>query len=186
MKRTLSILTLLIIITAAFAQQQKAEKITLPDSKLDNLYKIDEGVYRSEQPSKKDFKALETFGIKEVLNLRRFHSDNDEAEDTDIKLHRLKTHAHSLSEKQVVEALRIIKDRQGPILIHCRHGSDRTGGVLAMYRIVFQDYTKEEAIEEMRKGGFGFHKIYRNIVRMIRKADIPRIRQEVELPQNEN
>ena len=181
MKRTLSILSILCTVVAvAFAQQPRAEKITLPDSKLNNLFMVDEGVYRSEQPSANDFKALEAFGIKEVLNLRYLHSDNDEAKETGIVLHRLKTHAHALKERQIMEALRVIRDRKGPILIHCLHGSDRTGGVLAMYRIVFQQYTKEEAIEEMKNGGFGFHKVYRNIVRMIRKADIEQMRQELE------
>lgn len=181
MIRTLFIFSVLFIATIAFAQQQTAEKVTLPDSKLNNMHRVDEGVYRSEQPSKKDFKALEAFGIKEVLNLRRWHSDDDEAEGTNIKLHRLKTNAHAISEQQVIQALRIIKNRKGPILIHCRHGSDRTGAVLAMYRIVFQNYTKEQAIEEMKEGGFGFHKIYRNIVRMIEKADIPQIKKELGL-----
>jgi len=180
MKRNILIFPLLfLIITTVAAQQQSAEKIALLQSKLENLFRIDDGVYRSEQPSKKDFKALEAFGIDEVLNLRRYHSDNKEAESTTIKLHRIKTHAHSISEKQVTEALRIIKDREGPILIHCRHGSDRTGAVLAMYRIVFQGYSKEDAIKEMKEGGFGFHKIYRNIVRMIEKADIDQIRNEL-------
>lgn len=180
MRSILSIFFILCIVVSAFAQQQqKAAKITLPNSELENMYCVDEGVYRSEQPSEKDFKALETFGIKEALNLRRWHSDDDEAKGTKIKLHRLKTNAHAISEKQVVEALSIIKNRRGPILIHCRHGSDRTGAVLAMYRIVFQNYTKEQAIEEMKKGGFGFHRIYGNIVRMIEKADIPRIKKEL-------
>ena len=177
-KYTLTLLALFISILA-FAQPYKAEKITLPDSKLNNMYCIDKGVYRSEQPGNKDFKALEAFGIKEVLNLRRLHSDDDEAEGTSLKLHRLKANAHSISEKQVIEALKIIKNRQGPILIHCRHGSDRTGAVLAMYRIVFQGYTKEQAIEEMKKGGFGFHGIYTNIVRLIEKADVDKIKKEV-------
>ena len=185
-KRFILTLTLqLFIVSCVIGQQLSVEKITLLYSKLENLYKVDEGVFRSEQPSKKDFKSLEAFGIKEVLNLRRYHSDNDEAKDTDIELHRLKTHAHSISEKQVTEALRIIKDRKGPILIHCRHGSDRTGAVLAMYRIVFQNYSKEAAIAEMKKGGFGFHKIYGNIVRMIKKANIEQIRKELGLVQNE-
>ncbi|MDR0658164.1 MAG: dual specificity protein phosphatase family protein [Mediterranea sp.] len=176
MRRYLFLLSILCTATIAFAQQLPAGKITLPDSKLDNLYKVDEGVYRSEQPDKKDFQALEAFGIKEVLNLRRFHSDDDEAEGTNITLHRLKTNAHSISEQQVVEALKIIRNRRGPILIHCLHGSDRTGAVLAMYRIVFQNYTKDEAIEEMTEGGFGFHRIYGNIVQLIKKADIERIK----------
>jgi protein tyrosine/serine phosphatase len=175
MRRPLFILSILFIAILAFAQHLPAEKINLPGSKLDNLYRIDKDVYRSEQPDGKDFEALEAFGIKEVLNLRRFHSDDDEAKGTTIRLHRLKTHAHAISEQQVVEALNIINNRQGPILIHCRHGSDRTGAVLAMYRIVFQNYTKEQAIEEMTEGGFGFHKIYGNIVRMVRNADVERI-----------
>ncbi len=44
-------------------QNLKADKITLSDSDLTNLYKIDSGVYRSEQPSHEDFKALEKYGI---------------------------------------------------------------------------------------------------------------------------
>jgi protein tyrosine/serine phosphatase len=163
----------------AFAQHHPAVKITLPGSKLDNLYEIDKGVYRSEQPDQKDFEALAAFGIKEVLNLRNFHSDDDEAQGTAIKLHRLKTNAHSIDEQQAIEALKIIKNRQGPILIHCLHGSDRTGAVLAMYRMVFQNYTKDEAIKEMKEGGFGFHRIYGNIVRMIEQADVEQIRKEV-------
>ena len=52
-----------------YGQNINAEKITVPDSKLTNLYQIDSGVYRSEQPSDADFKALEKYGIREVLNL---------------------------------------------------------------------------------------------------------------------
>lgn len=176
------LLFLIITTISAQAQEQAAEKIALLNSKLENFYKIDEGVYRSEQPDKADFMALEAFGIEEVLNLRNYHSDNDEAEGTNLKLHRLKTNAYSISQKQLIKALRTIKERKGPIVVHCQHGSDRTGGVLAMYRIVFQNFSKEEAIKEMKEGGFGFHKIFGNIARTIRKADIAHIRRELNLP----
>ena len=88
--------------------------------------------------------------------------------------------AHSVSEAQLISALRIIKNRKAPIVIHCHHGSDRTGAVCALYRIVFQNIPKEVAIREMTEGGFGFHRIYKNIIRRIRKADIERIRKEVQ------
>lgn len=163
----------------AISQPYPAEKITLSGSKLDNFYQIDEGVYRSDQPTKKDFKKLEAFGIVEVLNLRRLHSNEDEAEHTKIKSHRIKTNAHSISEEDIIIALRIINQRKGPILIHCKRGADRTGAVSAMYRIVFQDYSKEQAIEEMREGGFGFFKLYQNIINLIEEADIENIKKEV-------
>ena len=51
--------------------------------------------------------------------------------------------------------------------------------VCAMYRIVFQGVSKQKAIQEMTEGGFGFHRIYKNIIRTIEKADIERIKREV-------
>ncbi len=182
MQHYFSVLFLFIVnITVGNAQHFELEKVSIADGNLDNVYRIDEGVYRSEQPNSKDFKLLEKYGIKEVLNLRRWHSDNDEAEETSLTLHRIKTNAHSLSMDEIIEALRVIKNRQGPILIHCKHGSDRTGAVIAMYRIIFQNVSKEKAIEEMCNGGFGFHRIYRNIVRRISKADIDLIRRKLEI-----
>ena len=131
----LSLLLGVIFSISIFSQNLKVEKITLPDSELTNLYKIDSGVYRSEQPSHEDFKALEKYGIGEALNLRNRHSDDDEAAGTNVKLHRVKTKAHSINEEQLIEALRIIKNRKAPIVIHCHHGSDRTGAVCALYRV---------------------------------------------------
>ena len=87
--------------------------------------------------------------------------------------------AHSVDEEQLITALRIIKNRKSPIVIHCHHGSDRTGVVCALYRIIFQNVSKEDAIREMTDGGFGFHRIYKNIIRRIREADIERIKREV-------
>ncbi|HJD76021.1 MAG TPA: tyrosine-protein phosphatase [Bacteroides reticulotermitis] len=160
-------------------QEFQAKKIELPSSKLVNLYRIDDGVYRSEQPGKNDFKALEAYGITEVLNLRNRHNDTDEASGTSLVLHRQKMKAHRVNEDQLIKALRVIHQRKGPIVIHCHHGSDRTGAVCAMYRIVFQGVSKEEAIREMKDGGFGFHRIYKNIVRTIRNADVERIHRKV-------
>ena len=63
----LSLLLGVIFSISIFSQNLKVEKITLPDSELTNLYKIDSGVYRSEQPSHEDFKALEKYRITSSL-----------------------------------------------------------------------------------------------------------------------
>lgn len=175
----LSLFIGILVSVSAYCQNVSAVKITVPDSKLENLYKIDTGVYRSEQPTDADFKALEKYGVREILNLRNRHSDDDEAQGTTLALHRQKMKAHSVSEEQLINALRIIKNRKGPIVFHCHHGSDRTGAVCAMYRIVFQGVSKEKAIHEMTKGGFGFHRIYKNIIRVIENADVEHIKREV-------
>lgn len=177
------ILFFLVMATQITAQGQKIflEKVAIPGSKLTNCYRIDEHVYRADQPSSSDFKALEKFGIREVLNLRYWHSDDDEAQGTNIKLHRIETRAMTIDEAEITKALKIIQNRKGPIVFHCLHGSDRTGAVCAMYRIVFQNISKEEAIREMTEGGFGFHFIFNQIVDVIRRADVNKMKKELNL-----
>lgn len=157
-----------------------AEKVTLGNKcRLKNFYRIGEGVYRSDQPSAACFRELEKFGIHEVLNLRCYHSDADEAQGTSIKLHHLRTRATLLNIDDLIAAMQIIRDRQGPILFHCWHGSDRTGAVAAMYRMVFQGSDKQEAIDEMVEGIFGFHMIFDQIIDVIEAADIATIQKEL-------
>lgn len=139
---------------------------------LDNFHRVDEGVYRSGQPNKQEFRLLKNNGFTEILNLRRYHSDQKVVADSSLTLHHIPVRASRIGEEHFLEALRAIKNRKGNILIHCHHGSDRTGGVVAMYRIVFQGWSKEDAITEMKKGGYGFHPIFRNIAKTINKIDI--------------
>lgn len=147
---------------------------------IKNLHKVDEGVYRSSQPNKDEFKQLEEVGIKEILNLRRLNSDNDKAEGSSLILHHIKMRAGGMNEKDLIAALQIIKNRKGEILIHCHHGSDRTGAVVAMYKIIYQGWTKEEAINEMKDGGYGFHSIYRNIPKLINKINIEEFKKKLD------
>ena len=79
----------------------------------------------------------------------------------------------------MAEALKIIGTADGPVLIHCWHGSDRTGLISAMYRILYQDWSKDAAIDELMKGGYGYHAMYKNIPEYIRKVDILNIRKMV-------
>ena len=155
----------------------KAERLSIGG--LKNVYKIDEGIYRSEQPDQNDFISLQNTGLSEVLNLRRYWKDNKKARKTDLKLHHISMKAGDIKERDVIKALKLINDRKGPMLIHCWHGSDRTGMLIAMYRVLFQNWTKENAIHEMTKGNFGFHSVYSNLIDFVRDADIDKIREKV-------
>ena len=127
----------------------KTEKITLGNKcRLKNFYRIGDGVYRSDQPSAACFRELEKFGMREILNLRCYHTDTKEAQGTSLILHHLPTRATLLRLDDLVTAMQIIRDRKGPLLFHCWHGSDRTGAVAAMYRMVFQHVPKQHAIDE--------------------------------------
>ena len=72
------------------------------------------------------------------------------------------------------------RPENGPFLIHCQHGADRTGLMSAMYRIIEQGWTKEAAIREMIEGGYGYHPMWRNIIRYIEQVDVEKIRKALE------
>ena len=163
-------------------QNSWAQPVT--GTSLSNFYQVAPQIYRSEQPDSKSFKELEAFGIKSVLSLRDHHKDDEEgAKETSLILYQVETSASSISVDNVIAALRIIRDSPKPILIHCRHGADRTGCICAMYRVVFQNWSKEDAIDEMENGGFGFHGwMFKNIPELIRSADIEVIKKAMEKP----
>ena len=177
-------LFLLITFQLSLLGQARTERWAKPiiATYIENFYQIDDEFFRSGNPGKEAFLELESLGIMEVINLQTYHSDDNEAEGTNVTLHRVKMNAHRITEEDVVEVLRIIKDRKGKILIHCKHGSDRTGLIAAMYRIIFQGWTKEEATDELVNGGYGHHRIFKNIPKFIKKADIPRIKEAVMRP----
>lgn len=146
-------------------------------TRLKNIYLVDKGIYRSEQPGREDLGTIKSLGIKEVLNLREFHSDDDDIADKRLVLHRVKMRAGNITEQQIIESLRIIKNRRGPILIHCWHGSDRTGVIIAAYRVIFNHWSTSDALDEMVNGGYGYHAtVYPELTGLVEKMDAEKIK----------
>ncbi len=161
------------------AQRNSQWAVPVETQKVNNLYLVDTGVYRAAQPDAAAFVELEQMGIREVLNLRYFCSNDKPATGTSLALHHVKMLAGNCDWDKVVKALQIIKERKGPIVIHCKHGADRTGLMVAMYRIIFQGWDKESAIAELENGGYDFHTIYANIPSFIRNVDIETMKKAV-------
>lgn len=153
---------------------QKIEK-----NNLANLYQVTPFFYRCAQPDEKGMKTAEAMGIKTVINLRHNHTDNDEAEGTKLNLVHIPINTWHMKDKYVIKFLKVVTDTdQQPVLLHCQHGSDRTGTMVAMYRICVQNWSKDDAIKEMKKGGYGYHKIWRNLIKYIEQVDVDKIKKE--------
>jgi protein tyrosine/serine phosphatase len=144
-----------------------------------NLHRVDDKVWRSSQPTRYEFRKLEKeHGIGEVLNLRRWHSDQEEA--GDLKRHRIRMSAGEIHDEDIVAALRVIVAAEEPLLVHCYHGSDRTGVVIAMYRMVVQRWPRERAIAELMDPCHGHHaNVFPNIRHYLETVDVEKIRREV-------
>jgi protein tyrosine phosphatase (PTP) superfamily phosphohydrolase (DUF442 family) len=147
------------------------------NAEIENFYKVSDKLYRSEQPDKAAFQQFQSMGIYSVLNLRKHHSDRNEARKTKIKLHHLRLSARNLTQEQIFQALKIIQQSDSPVLIHCWHGSDRTGSVAAAYRMVFQNWSATEAIDEFKNGGYGYHEwAFPNLVVLLENLDVNGLR----------
>jgi protein tyrosine/serine phosphatase len=113
--------------------------------------------------------------------LRPLYSDSDEIKGTELRVEELSVKVWHIEDADVVRVLRIIRKREnGPFLIHCSHGADRVGVMIAMFRVVEQEWTKEDAIQEMLNGGYGFHPFWFLIPEYVKHADVERIRKQVE------
>jgi protein tyrosine/serine phosphatase len=147
---------------------------------VDNFHRVSALIYRSAQPSATGMRNLRTLGIKSVINLRALHCDLAGLGGTGLLNHRLHVLTWKVQDRQVIRVLSMLRDAHGaPFLIHCKHGADRTGLMTAMFRIVEQGWSKEAAIREMVAGGYGYHRMWRNIVRYIEQVDVERIRAAV-------
>lgn len=150
-----------------------------------NCFKVSDDIYRSAQPAGETASSMKELGIKSILNLRHYHpEDSEEFKKAGIILYSYKMDAGSASIKDLIEALKIIQTAPKPILIHCWHGSDRTGFIIAGYRMVMQGWSAEKAIEELRKGGYGYHELeFPHIMKELREMDVQAVRNAVIKPQ---
>jgi len=154
---------------------------------LPNLNKVSNALYRGAQPEPEGFVELQKMGIKTVVNLRSIHSDRDDMAKAGLEkgalgYEHIRMTAWNPEHEEIVRFIRIMADPANhPVFVHCQHGADRTGTVVAAYRTVIQGWTREAALEEMTQGGFGFHTIWVNLPEYVLKLDIDRIKRDAGL-----
>ena len=149
---------------------------------VENFHKVSDELYRGAQPSDKGMRELEKLGTKTIVNLRSFHSDRGEIKGTDLAYEHIYMKAWHAEDKEVVRFLKIVSDKEHtPVFVHCMHGADRTGTMCAIYRIAIQGWSKAEAIEEMTKGGFGFHSVWENLPEYLEELDIEEMKRQAGL-----
>jgi protein tyrosine phosphatase (PTP) superfamily phosphohydrolase (DUF442 family) len=188
MKKTGIFITAVLIsfvFMAAAPQEQRPSKWAQP-VKVDgvqNLFKVSNDLYRSEQPTAEGFKNLKKLGIKTVVNLRNFHTDSTLIRDTGLEYEHIYMKSWHAENEDAVKFLKIVTDpKKTPVLVHCQHGADRTGTMCAVYRLAVQGWSKDEALKEMTDGGFGFHEIWANLPEWIKKLDVEKIKKEAGIP----
>jgi len=153
---TLGISVFLGLISAGFAAV--APPISIP---IAEFHEVSPGVYRGASPGYDGLQALKVLGIKTDLNLDNDDDANEEEESLAQLLGiqylpRPMSGFWSPSDENVDDILSILTNpAHYPIFIHCAHGQDRTGLIVGLFRVFHQNWSPEDAYDEMLK--YNFH-----------------------------
>ncbi|KNH29402.1 protein tyrosine phosphatase [Pseudomonas syringae] len=142
-----------------------------------NLYQMSPTLYRSALPDRGAVPLLKRLKVATVINFLP-ESDSRWLSTPGIAQVQLPYRTNHVDDADVLKALRTIQtaEAKGPVLMHCKHGSDRTGLMAAMYRVVVQGWSKEEALNEMTQGGFGDSTHFKEGVRYMMQVDVDKLR----------
>lgn|GEM_PF-1081420 len=129
-----------------------------------NFGEVTPTLYRGAQPSDKGFKSLAQMGIDVIVDFRglNLNQEKREAAANNMKLILLSWDCRSPSDKIAADFLQILKENPGKkIFVHCYGGIDRTGAMIAVYRMANEGWTEPEAMNEMHAFGYAFmHRIW--------------------------
>lgn len=141
------------------------------------LFQMSPTLYRSALLDQGALPLLDTLKVRTVITFLP-ESDAHWLSTPGVTLVQLPYKTNRVDDSQVLSALRAIETGQskGPVLMHCKRGSDRTGLMAAMYRVVVQGWSKEDALREMTEGGFGDSAHFKDSIRYMMGADVDKLR----------
>jgi protein tyrosine phosphatase (PTP) superfamily phosphohydrolase (DUF442 family) len=128
------------------------------------------GLYRGGRPDADGIAWLKAMGIKTVINLRHYHGDTERrlVESAGLRYERIVLGSSDAPRtEQIARFLELVRDPAlRPIYVHCKHGVDRTGAMLAVYRMEEEGWENTEAFAEMEF--FDSHRMWRDLRNFVR------------------
>jgi uncharacterized protein (TIGR01244 family) len=131
---------------------------------VNNFQKVDDHVYRGAQPTETGFRNLVRLGIRTVIDLRESGGARSASEAASVGAAGMRYISvpmrgmESPSDESVARVLAVLDDTAtGPVFVHCHRGADRTGAVIACYRIEHDHWTNDRALAEARSMGMSWY-----------------------------
>lgn len=137
----------------------------LANSGVWNYQEVNRQLSRGAQPTAEAVKELANRGLVTMINLRPESEDPAAFSREKAAADSLMKHYEPIAlsswrsprEKDIARILSIINDpTEQPVFVHCQRGADRTGTVVAIYRITHDCWSAEDAIREARQHGMGW------------------------------
>jgi tyrosine-protein phosphatase SIW14 len=134
---------------------------------IQNFQQVDSNVYRGAQPTEEGFKYLTKLGVKTVIDLRETDARSRKEEEmvTAAGMKYINIPMTGLTPPTQAETARILdvleNQSAGAVFVHCKRGADRTGAVIASYRIDHDGWDNARALSEARAQGMSFFQLPR-------------------------
>ena len=134
---------------------------------IKNFHQVDQHVYRGAQPSDRGFASLANMGVKTIIDLREpgARSQNEQSVVTAAGMRYINVPMSGLtppSDSEITKILGLLEDgSSGPVFVHCMRGADRTGAVIAAYRIDHDRWDNLRALSEAKEMGMSFFQLPR-------------------------
>ncbi len=112
-------------------------------------------LYRGGQPTHEGFQRLAKKGFDVIVDTGRSKPDEQQVRHLGMRYVSIPWHCPFPKDDAFARFLKLIKDNPNKkIFVHCRLGTDRTGMMIAAYRMSVQHWTAEQAMEEMHSFGY--------------------------------
>jgi protein tyrosine/serine phosphatase len=129
-----------------------AARETLPG--VPNFAVVSPILSRGAQPTLEGFRRLRERGIRTVVTLRGVQDDDASLATLGLSSYRIRARQWNPKTDEIVRAMKIILSPEyQPVFIHCQAGKDRTGLVVAVYRILAEGWSVQDALAERKAFG---------------------------------
>src|SRR5579859_7987723 len=128
---------------------------------ITNFGRVNERLYRGAQPDEVGIASLKQLGIKSIINLRLTNdvvgTELEQARKYSITYTNVPLAGFARpTDAQIQQVISLIDTLPSPVYIHCQHGCDRTGTVIACYRMKHDGWSSDAALQEARHYGLSF------------------------------
>jgi protein tyrosine phosphatase (PTP) superfamily phosphohydrolase (DUF442 family) len=153
--QTLPTLVVALILLPTNAPAQDATSYT----ELPRFQQVSERLYRGAQPRDGGLTKLRELGINTIINLRGASARTraQEAEARALGLNYFNVALPNWGRPQDARVQRILEiisaPENGRVFVHCRTGVDRTGTIVALYRMTREGWSSNDALTEAKRSG---------------------------------